>query len=437
MIFRFFSRLGVMLIGMVIAPSLGAEPGEDLFQVPQRIQADGRDIDVERGGHSAPSYVDFDRDGARDLIVTDCYRQIVRYYRNLGTDGEPRFGAFELFRVEKGVTSEASSRWCNGFLPQFVDMDRDQRIDVISGGLEGSVLSNLVGYDQAAGTLSVVRAVNRGGVYWFQGRADRLFARGTPLFDRSLAPILPNGATVALPMDMDGDGDLDLVAYTTNGEFALLKGQSVDSQWVIGESSVLKLDFGANRPEDGIVPTLADWDGDGNIDLIVGAEDGSVRLFRRKRAPEIEFEPAEFLLKQSRLATSRASRLESTDWGEWATPFATDWNRDGKMDLLIGDCGSSFTARPQQTAEEIEQEKKAREVLARCQPEWVEAYTAYRARLSKGTANADAQTVASENADVLATITRLKDEMHQAESTLADFATQEMQHGYVWLFLRK
>lgn len=69
------------------------------FQQPAQIQADGRPIDVQREGHSAPFFGDFDGDGLKDLLVGEFNEGRLRIYRNVGTADEAKFGDFEWFRA--------------------------------------------------------------------------------------------------------------------------------------------------------------------------------------------------------------------------------------------------------------------------------------------------------------------------------------------------
>jgi hypothetical protein len=69
---------------------------------PVQVQAASRPIDVERDGHSAPFLADFDGDGVRDLLVGQFHEGGLRVYRNVGTNREPKFGAYTWFQVEGG-----------------------------------------------------------------------------------------------------------------------------------------------------------------------------------------------------------------------------------------------------------------------------------------------------------------------------------------------
>lgn len=70
-------------------------------------------------------------------------------------------------------------------------------------------------------------------------------------------------------------------------------------------------------------PTVADWDGDGRPDLVVGSRNGTVYLLKRAGKDPLVFEEP---------VPVKNVRAESS-----AAPFAADWNGDGHFDLLLGD----------------------------------------------------------------------------------------------------
>ena len=70
------------------------------LSAPIRILADGKPIEAITG-HAAPFVVDYDGDGVRDLVVGMFGNDskgpqggAARIYKNVGSNKEPRFGAF-------------------------------------------------------------------------------------------------------------------------------------------------------------------------------------------------------------------------------------------------------------------------------------------------------------------------------------------------------
>lgn len=75
----------------------------------------------------------------------------------------------------------------------------------------------------------------------------------------------------------------------------------------------------------GLYPAVGDVDNDGDLDLIVGQSDGSIIFLENIAGPhqEPQFAQAEFL-------------YQNIDVGEYSAPVLFDLNRDGKLDLIIG-----------------------------------------------------------------------------------------------------
>lgn len=80
-----------------------------------------------------------------------------------------------------------------------------------------------------------------------------------------------------------------------------------------------------------VVPTAIDWDHDGDIDLIVGDEDGRVAFVENVSADHSSdqapvFHPPVYFQQ-------KADRLK---FGALATPYCLDWDGDGDTDILCG-----------------------------------------------------------------------------------------------------
>lgn len=130
--------------------------------------------------------------------------------------------------------------------------------------------------------------------------------------------------------DFDGDGDLDIII----GEF-------VDRlSWIENTGTRTKPDYGAPKfikvngkvlhlDLEMIVPTSADWDKDGDMDLIVGIEDGRVVFLENSGKKDKDgpvFKAPEYIQQEP----------EYLKFGALVTPFSTDWDNDGDEDLICG-----------------------------------------------------------------------------------------------------
>jgi len=87
--------------------------------------------------------------------------------------------------------------------------------------------------------------------------------------------------------------------------------------------SNLNLNISLNIPALNVYPTFGDLNGDGNKDLLVGDADGMLHYFTNNGGGTSSF-------------TLAVANFEQIDVGYSATPQLVDVNRDGLLDLLIG-----------------------------------------------------------------------------------------------------
>lgn len=324
-------------------------------------------VDLGVGLWGIPLPVDYDRDGVIDLLVScpDTPYKGLWFFRNIGTAKRPLFAA--AIRVsEKGlnnirlseVDGEAFVLSCNTEYPDFLlppPYARERRIDYageVLGATYRKSRSNMwnyvdwdgdgdrdivVGIDtwddygwdnayDAAGRWT--RGPLHGYVYLLENTPEGYVNRGK--IEAGGAEIDVYGAPNPCIADFDGDGDLDLIC----GEF-------VDGlTWFENVGTRTEPRFAAGRQLanaagdirfhiEMIVPVVKDWDGDGRPDLIVGDEDGRVAWVRntgkvRDGMPQFE-SPVYF-----------RQRADLVKFGALSTPCAFDWDGDGKTDIIAG-----------------------------------------------------------------------------------------------------
>jgi hypothetical protein len=68
------------------------------FAPPVRLEAAGKAIDTDVG-HAAPLVVDFDGDGKDDLLVGQFGDGVLWFYKNVGTNAQPKYAAGVKFKA--------------------------------------------------------------------------------------------------------------------------------------------------------------------------------------------------------------------------------------------------------------------------------------------------------------------------------------------------
>jgi hypothetical protein len=283
-----------------------------------------------------------------------------------------------------------------------VDLDGDGRADVISGSWPGEI-------------------------YFFRRQPDGKFAAGVQLKGRGGKPLNVGSASAAFAADWDGDGALDLVVGTVLGEVWLIPREGKGKGLAFGTPRRLEA---AGRPikvGGDAAPVVADWDGDGRPDLVVGAEDGSVVWYRNAgtaKGPKLE--AARRLVGPSPVGWGGDDKRGPRDWGLRVKPCVFDWDGDGRPDLLLGDRCGGFHAKPRQTEQEKEEERKANDGLPGLRQRWADAFRRYRAAEGAG-----------EQGALRAELQRLKDEIAAVQEIQSHYQPGYQSHGFVWVFLRK
>ena len=131
--------------------------------------------------------------------------------------------------------------------------------------------------------------------------------------------------------DFDGDGDLDLLCGEFLDGFTYFENTGTRTAPKYALMKRVKNDAGQFLTMDleMITPTAIDWNKDGHLDLIVGDEDGRVAFIEGTG----KFEDKVPVFKAPRYFQQEAADLK---FGALATPVGVDWDGDGDTDLLSG-----------------------------------------------------------------------------------------------------
>jgi len=249
---------------------------------------------IDVGTNSAPAYVDIDDDGDLDLFVGKNTGNL-NFYRNAGTKAAPSL----LLETENYPTENGEPIDVGSFgIPAFADIDGDGDQDMFVGEFDGNVNLYL-----NTGTVSEPK---------FELAAGRL---GGIDVGQSSAPALT---------DIDDDGDFDLFVGARDGSvnFFVNAGKSFDSTFsAIGEK-LESIDVG-----DDAIPFFIDVDKDGDQDLLIGKDRGTISFYRNMGTASTPSFPA----------SDATGSLASIDIGNDSSPALADIDNDGDLDLFVGE----------------------------------------------------------------------------------------------------
>ncbi len=296
---------------------------------------DKQPIDVY--GMPSPNFADFDGDGDLDLVCGE-FMDGFTFFENTGTRAEPEFEVGKRLLDADGQLVHMDLQMIT---PVAIDWDGDGDTDLICGDEDGRVA--LV---ESAGSKTV--PVFHQPRYFPQQAEDVKF-----------------GALVTpVCVDWDGDGDEDLICGNTAGYLGLIEnlGGGDSPVWaaprrlreVVFQSGgtiygTIRYEAGPQGSIQGpceakwgyTAPCVADWNQDGQLDIVVNDIWGKVNWHERKDDGELLF-PQSVKVPDGIVS----SKPEWTWWNpqpgelvtQWrTTPCVIDWNQDGVNDLVMLD----------------------------------------------------------------------------------------------------
>ena len=285
-----------------------------------------------------------------------------------------------------------------------------------------------------------------GELYFFKGQKGGTFLAGRTLEGEKGSDLNPGSASVVFAHDWDGDTDLDLLAGTIGGDVFLYQNTGTPRDPKFGKPVAVKAAGEKIRVEGGdSAPCVADWDGDGNDDLLVGNGDGGVWLYRGSsprgigelNAPE-ELVPGGGLFDRERKEKSVFS-----DCGSRSKICVADYDGDGLLDLLLGDVSWGERVARKDLSEEqlarVEKYRKQRDEISAGLDEIRDlAYSQLLAGREKPPGPAEAKRLHRQVFRIV-----LKDpaymgllDRYSESQELYDLTESGGVHGNVWVFLR-
>lgn len=292
-----------------------------------------------------------------------------------------------------------------------------------------------------------------GGIGYYKGDGQGGFAGETKLQDRDGKPLSTEYSQAPCFVDWNEDGLPDLIVGFIHGPVMLYQNLG---GIVFDEGRPLIADGKPIEAADAR-PHAVDWDGDGVLDLLLGTQLGSVEFYRGLSKGSSEFArqspllpPLKDLGKIPEAVTDPKSKsgLKINRPGMRTAPFATDWNGDGKLDLIVGDYLVVVGPEPQlsrddkrirdQLRAELAQVNKSLEDLAQVQVEAAERKSGLKS--SENLSNEDQlrlyQAIQEErNKD--AEFGRLMTRSNDLFDRLRPLEPTKDAAGLIWVFLRR
>jgi hypothetical protein len=326
-----------------------------------------------------------------------------------------------------------------------VDLNGDGHIDLLSGSWPGELFLFRGGPERTFAVPEMIQ--NRDGQFInigggtrdagdhilltghgeFEETEDGTFVNyhGQRLPSTPEKPIWITGTASAVhAVDWDGDGDYDLLVGDIRGNVYLIPNEGTAQAYAFGKEQPLQAAGKPVKVEGDAGPYVADWDGDGLADLLVGSGDGSVALYRNTgtaKAPKLS---ERVVLVAAGDAFENVTKEPRR--GMRAKICVADWNGDGLADLLVGDYTTQKPDLPEPTAAEKVEHDKVRAQLSAVRQE-------YSKLSEKLFGDARPKTAAGQKA--------LQEDLKKSRERLLELQSklpsESETHGWVWLFLRR
>ena len=231
-----------------------------------------------------------------------------------------------------GLPSNVHTNDIRGNMWRFADLDGDGKEDLVVGVGDWKAYGWHNSWD-AAGAWT--RGPLHGPVYFIRNEtgADGAEKWGKPEVMRLAngQPIDVQGYAAPLFADWDGDGDLDLLTCDFIDNFLYFEniGTKTAPKFATGRPLLDKFLKPVKADLCMVTATVADWDGDGRPDLFSCEEDARICFYRNTGRVAMGLPvfdaPRHF----------RQERAE-VHFGILATPSVIDWDGDGDEDIITG-----------------------------------------------------------------------------------------------------
>jgi hypothetical protein len=257
------------------------------WAAPVRLTAGGETIRIQAGyngsiqgpaeakwGYTVPNVADWNHDGLLDIVINSIWGEVL-WYENEGAPGAPKLkGAQPIAVAWDGPAPKPEWNWWD---PKGNQLVTQWRTSPVVFDWNGDGLYDLIMLDHEGYLAFFERRRDGDDLVLLPGKRIFLDEQGEPLH---LNPgrAGKSGRRKFVLADWDGDGAIDI----------LINGDSINFMRNIGSMDAPRFtDLGSldARPIGGhtTCPTTVDWDNDGVPDLLYGAEDGFFYYLKNPR----------------------------------------------------------------------------------------------------------------------------------------------------------
>ncbi len=208
---------------------------------------------------------------------------------------------------------------------KYVDYENDGDLDIIVGIDEWGAYGWDNAFDQEG---NWTNGPLHGYVYLLENVKGKYVEKGK--LQAAGKPLDVYGAPSPNMYDFDGDGDLDIICGEFLDKLTWFENVGSRERPEYAEGKILKNAEGVIKMDlEMIIPVGVDWEGDGDMDLVIGDEDGRVALV--ENTGEVKdhmpvFASPKYFKQQA----------QNVKFGALVTPYSVDWDQDGDEDLICG-----------------------------------------------------------------------------------------------------